>query len=159
MQNATQVIEQLSGVHEAIRHYVTEIKDDIISLEALSHQCTGEWSDGQCQFISEKQFDLKQNLQYLEKGLHDHYLKESELLKPLAGEFLMKAINKECHEINKQFEQAKSSISDISRGLPTAKDLTAKTSEARQTLEAFSQLVKDHSRKMDVILKMLRSVI
>ncbi len=71
----------------------------------------------------------------------------------------MKAVSKECREINGRFEQAKSFLSQITQGLPPAEELTAKTAEAKQTLEDFSQLVKEHSQKMDIFLQMLKSVI
>ncbi len=138
---------------------MTELKNNIASLESLSSQCTGEWSSSQCQVIADKQFDLKQNLQYLEKGLQDHYTQESQLLKPLIGDLLMKAVTKECREINTHFEQAKSLLSYISQGTPTAKEMMIKTVEARKVIETFSYLVKEHSQKMDILLHMLKSVI
>lgn len=159
MLDTMQVIEELSGVHEAIRHYVMELNNNIASLESLASQCADEWSSGQCNMISDRQFDLKQNIQYIEKGLHDHYIKENQLLKPFIGDLLMKAVNKECREINNHFDQAKSLLSDISQGLPAAKDLTAKITRARQTVETFNRLVKEHSMRMDSLLQMLKSVI
>ena len=159
MLETKQVIEELSGVHEAIRHYVAELKDNVGDLESLSSQCTGEWNSQQCRTIEERQFDLKQNIQYLEKGLQEHYEKESPLLKPLIGELLMKTISRECQEINSQFERAKALVAELSQGLPTARELSTKTTEARKVIETFSQLVNEHSLKMDMLLQMLKSAI
>ena len=71
----------------------------------------------------------------------------------------MQAVSKDCQGINTQFERAKSLISEIGRGLPTAEELMAKASEVRQAVDNFSQLIKTHSQRMDVLLQMLKSVI
>ncbi len=152
-------IEELSKVHEAIRHYVVEAKKSIDDLVLVSSQCSDEFNSEQCKIIADRQFSLRQTLQYLREGLQDHHQRESLLLKPLIGDVLMNAINKECSEITKQFERVKAALEDTDRSQLSSADLLVKTKRARQAVETFSSLVDAHSRKMDTILQMLRNAL
>jgi predicted RNA binding protein with dsRBD fold (UPF0201 family) len=157
MSETVRTIEELTKVHEAIRHYVTGVKVNIGDLESVSSQCSGEFDSEQCKIVADRQFSLRQNLQYLREGLQDHHQREGILLGPLIGDILMNAVNKECSEITKQFERVKVVLEAIEQSQLSPTDLAVKTKQARQAIETFSNLVESHSRKMDTILQMLRS--
>ncbi len=152
-------IGELSKVHEAIRHYVVEAKKSIDDLVLVSSQCSDEFNSEQCKIVADRQFSLRQTLQYLREGLQDHHQRESLLLRPLIGDVLMNAINKECSEITRQFEKVKAALEDTEQSQLSPTDLLVKTKQARQAIESFSNLIESHSREMDTILQMLKNAI
>lgn len=157
MSEPMRTIEELTKVHEAIRHYVMEMKKSMVDLVLVSSQCSDEFNSEQCRIIADRQFSLRQTLQYLREGLQDHHQRESLLLGPLIGGTLMNAVDKECSEITKQFEKVKAALKDADQSQLSPIDLLTKTEQARQTVETFSNLVDSHSRRMDTILQMLKN--
>jgi hypothetical protein len=155
MSETGRTIDELSRVHEAIRHHVTRVKESIAELERMSSQRSGEFNSDQYKTITDRQFNLRQSLQYLREGIQEHHRQESLLLTPLVG-VLIRAVNIECSEITKQFEEVNAALASAGRSQLRPTDLAIELKQARELMETFSSLVENHSRKMDSILEMLR---
>ena len=150
-------IDELSRVHEVIRHYVRDAKKSIDDLAVVSSQCHDQFSPEQCKTIVERQFSLAQSLRYLHEGIEDHRLQESVLLRPLVGEILMKSVDRERNEINKAFETASAELEGIDESPASPTDLPARVRQGAQAMDTFSRLIEIHSSRIDTILEMLRN--
>ena len=155
MSETGRTIEELSRVHEAIRHHLTQLKESIDGLERTSSQGAGEFNSEQHKTIVDSQFNLRQSLQYLREGIQEHHRQEILVLTPLVG-VLIRAVNKECSEITREFEKVNAALAIADRSQLTPAYLAAGLKQAREMMETFSSLVENHSRKMDSILEMLR---
>jgi hypothetical protein len=57
-------IEELSKVHEAIRHYVMEAKESVDDLGLVAPQCSDEFNSEQCKIIADRQFSQRMQRDY-----------------------------------------------------------------------------------------------
>ncbi len=152
-----EVLAELSRAHEAIRHYVDETRKDVSDLDALSASCTDRFDQGQCKSVSDRQYNLRQNLQFLRKGLEDHYEQENRLLNPIIGTALAQSVDRECSEIASLFEEATGILGDAELAEMRPEDLAEVTKRAKTATDRLADRVASHSRNIDTVISMLRN--
>ncbi len=154
-----EVLAELSRVHEAIRHYVDETRKDVSDLDAISSSCTGRFDQRQCKSVSDRQYSLRQNLQFLRKGLEDHYEQENGLLNPIIGTALAQSVDRECSEIASLFEEAAGILGDAELEEMRPEDLAEATKRAKVAADRLADRVGSHSRNIDTLISMLKDAI
>ncbi len=150
---------ELSRVHEAIRHYVDETMKDVGDLDVISSACTGQFDEKQCKSVSDRQFSLRQNLQFLHKGLEDHHDRETALLNPMIGAALARSVDRECNEITSLFDEATDILKNAELAEMSPEDLAEVTKKAKQATDKLAERVASHSRNIDTLISMLKDAV
>jgi hypothetical protein len=147
-------VDNLLGEHAAIRGHL----DLVIGL-------TREWkrflrsygpvskSQKKLRDISEKRVSLIQAMGYLEDGLKNHHKHEDEVMPPLIGELLMRAIRIEHSEILEFFIKINSLLVNANLEL-----FLEKGADVMNSIEELSSLASAHSSKEDGILFFLKKL-
>ncbi len=154
-----EALAELSRVHEAIRHYVNETKKDVSDLDAIAASCTGRFDQRQCKSVSDRQYTLRQNLQFLRKGLEDHHDRETGLLNPIIGAALAKSVDRECSEITSLFQEATEILKNAELAEMRPEDLADVTKKAKAAADRLADRVASHSRNIDTLISMLKNAI
>lgn len=89
--------ERLMQEHEAIQaniRLISGLVDDLNALSNLKESFT-DLSQYQVNYLRDKQLNLKRAITSLKDGLLEHYSREEDLMRPLVGSPLMRAIKRE----------------------------------------------------------------
>lgn len=147
--------------HHTIRGNIKLVGDSVSDLEALFslQKARPDLILSSPEKLVEKQQRLQQTLSYLDEGLKNHFSFEENLLPPLFGEFLMKALILDHRAIKGQIEAAKSLVADTRFEGMSQKELLSRKSQIQQKIDAILQSVEDHAAREETILKMLKKAL
>ena len=165
------IIQRILNEHQDIRGDLKLIGDSVSDAETLFilEKERSDWTSAQLGALAKKQNKLQQTLSFLDEGLKNHFTFEEELLAPLIGEVLMRALTLEHEEIGKEINEAKSLLAEtkleefnqeeplLKEGyLKNAFELLSKESRIKQAINNIFILVEKHAAKEAEILEMVR---
>jgi hypothetical protein len=113
----------------------------------------------QLKILEEKRFNVEQNLLTVESALRNHYQNEKEFLRPLLGNLLKEAIDKEAIEIMDHFNQAKSEVIHTDLKQSEREKVMAEVLKIKQATDRFSQQIEAHTTKIDGVLKLIEDIL
>lgn len=151
-------VEELIAEHRSIRDSVKLVGDSVSDQEALNslRSAGSDWVPGRLEFLSQKQSRLKQTLNYLEEGLQNHFAREEEVLPPVLGEFLMRALRLEHQEIVETIDRARSVAVDTKLEGMSQEALESQDAEIRQTVDGLCRMIEGHADKEDLMLETVK---
>lgn len=153
---SSEIIKRIMEEHLSIKSHVKLVGDSVGDYEALA-KLSGEsvdWIPGRSGDLEGKQDRLKQTLGYLDEGLKNHFALEEELLPPLLGDLLMRALTVEHQKINKEIDRAKSLVHGIELQGLGRDEMLSKQAKVRQVIGNIGKLLESHSAKEEVLLEM-----
>ncbi len=145
-------IDSLIGEHVAIRGQMELIRGltqdwgHLLDSKELVPQ-----NQDQLQALMDKRSSLKQAMGYLEDGLKNHHAHEDEIMPPLAGSLLMKAIRIEHEEMLKMMDNINSLV--INANLEV---FLKKGADLIQLINDLRKFASIHSSREDGILFFLK---
>jgi len=151
------IISRVLEEHRAIKGHIKLVGDSISDQEALASltQARADWIPGQQEILAEKQKKLQRALSFLYEGLKKHFSFEEELLPPLLGELLMRALILKHMEIIKQISEVKPIVADIKLEGLSRDELLSEESFIQRAINKTCQLVEYHTEEEEVILEMV----
>jgi hypothetical protein len=161
MPDALAVITRVISEHHAIREHVKLAGDTVNDIEALItlQRANAQWTQSSIAALAEKQNRMRQVISFLEQGLKNHFAFEEKALPPLFGNLLMKAIMHEHHEISRQIEHAKTTLTDIKLEGLEQRELLSKKSQIQKTISSICQEVEEHAYHEETILNMMKKAL
>ena len=147
--------------HENLRNHVKLVGDSLSDYEAKGNviKVQKDWQPVQSGYEVAELERLREKFLVLETGLQNHFTLEEELLPPLLGEFLIKALLIEHGRIKGGLKKLKSAVSSMVEGGLTREEFLTRNSELRQLMENLRSLLDSHARREDTILFMLKIVL
>jgi hemerythrin len=151
-------VEELIAEHRSIRDSVKLVGDSVSDQEALNslRSAGSDWVPGRLEFLSQKQSRLRQTLSYLEEGLQNHFAREEDVLPPVLGEFLMRALRLEHQEIVKAIDRARSVAADTRLERMSQEALMSQDAEIKRVVSSLSRLIEEHADKEDLMLETVK---
>ena len=150
-------INEIIEEHRTIRGSVKLVGDSVSDQEVLISLkiIRSDWIPGRLELMSEKQRKLKQTMSFLEEGLRNHFSKEEEVLPPVLGEFLMRALLMEHQKIIERIDGVRSMVADNRLEGLAETELMSKDSEIEQEVNDFCRLIEEHADREELILEMV----
>ncbi len=150
-------IDEILEEHRTIRSGVKLVGDSVSDKEALASlkSMRSDWTPGRLELMSEKQRRLKQTMSLLEEGLHNHFVKEEDVLPALLGEFLMRSLILEHQEIIGKIDEVRLVATDSKLEGLTEAELEYKDSGTKQKVSDFSRRLEEHADKEELMLEMV----
>lgn len=151
-------IRKVIEEHQAIREHIKLVGDSMGDQEAISRlQSAGtDWFPGQSKAPTETQKKTQQALTALDEGLKSHFTFEEEVLPPLLGELLMKALLLEHQEIITEIIEAKSVVDEIKLEGLNHEELLNKASNLQQKVGNTCFMIEEHANREEILLDMLQ---
>jgi len=161
MGDASTVVERIISEHHAIRGHIKLAGDTVNDIEALFtlQRTQAGWSHTSVTALIEGRDRLLRAISLLEEGLRNHFGFEEEALPALFGEFLMKAVLHEHHEISKQIAGAKTTLAGIELERLEQRELLSKKSMIQQNMDSLSQTIEEHAQHEEIILDMVKKAL
>lgn len=161
MSDALTVITRVISEHHAIREHAKLAGDTVNDIEALVtlQRANALWSQSSIETLIEKQDQMQKAISFLEQGLKNHFTFEEKTLHPLFGDLLMKAILHEHHEISKQIDSAKTTLSNIKLEGLEQRELLSKKSQIQGPITNLNHVVEEHTQHEETILNMMKKAL
>ena len=161
MPDASAVITRVISEHHAIREHVKLAGDAVNDIEALFtlQRAHAGWAQSSITALMEKQNRMQQAINFLEEGLKNHFAFEENILLPLFGELLAKAILHEHHEISRQIENTKTTLANIKLEGLEQRELLSQESGVLRTTNNLSQAVEEHAQHEEIVLNMIKKAL
>jgi hemerythrin len=150
-------VEEIIAEHRSIRGNIKLVGDSISDQEAINslRSAGSDFAPGQLEFLSQKQSRLEQTLSYLEEGLQNHFARDEEILPPVLGEFLMRALRLEHEEIVGAIDRARS-VAAVGLEKMDREALQSQDAEIKRVVDSLSRLVEGHADKEDLMLETVK---
>jgi len=147
--------------HENLRNHVKLVGDSLSDYEARGNvrKAQEDWEPVQSDDEAQEMERLRKTFLVLETGLQNHFTLEEELLPPLIGDFLTRALLIEHGRIKDGIKKVKSSITGMAEVGLTRGEFLSRDSELRQLMENLRSLIDSHAQREDSILFMLKIVL
>jgi len=142
--------------HETIQaniKLISSLADDLITLSNLNENYT-DFSPYQVNYLGDKRLNFKRAIGSLKDGLLDHHNREEQIIRPLVGKPLMKAIKKDCQNIVDQLTEIDWILLNTSPA-----GILYNSGFLKQKVDAMCQSLSDNCRKKDSILELLKKTI
>jgi len=151
-------IEYVSTEHTNIRRVVNSVGNAMSDLDTLFRLETERFnlSLAPLQILSEKSARLAKIIDSLWKDLKEHFAYEEENLTDVLGATLSKALKMEHAEIAREMEYVKTIISGSSFDGLTQPEMLAKKSNLQQAIGKLCQMIEDHAKDEDVLVKLVK---
>ena len=161
MLDALAVITRAISEHHTIRGHIKLAGDTVNDIEALFalRRAQSGLSQSSITALIEKQNQLLQTFSFLEQGLKNHFGFEEKALPPLFGELLMKALLHEHHEIDKQIETAKTTLTNIKLEGMDQQELLSKRPVIQRNIDNLCRTVEEHASHEEIILTMIKKAL
>ena len=161
MPDALAVIKRTISEHNAIREHIRLAGDTVNDIEALItlQRAHAGWTQSSIEALGEKLSRMQQAISFLEEGLKNHFTFEEKALPLLFGDLLMKAILREHHEISKQIESAKTTLSNIKLEGLEQRELLSQKSGLQETINHLCQAVEEHAQHEEIVLNMMKKAL
>jgi hemerythrin len=153
---SAEIIKRTIEEHMSLKSDIKLVGDSVSDYEALAKLASEstDWIPGSSDDLREKQDKLRQTLGYLDEGLRNHFAFEEELLPPLLGDLLMRALAQEHQRIGREIDRAKSLVDSMELQGLGRDELISKQSKVKQVINNICKLIEDHSGKEEVLLGM-----
>ncbi len=161
MSDALAAITRVISEHHVIRGHIKLAGDTVNDIEALItlRRADAQWTQSPIGALTEKQSQMQQATSFLEQGLKNHFAFEEKALPPLLGDLLMKAILHEHHEISRQIDTAKTTLSSIKLEGLEQQELLSQKSGVQGIINNLRQTVEKHMRHEEIILNMMKKAL
>jgi hemerythrin len=147
-------IDSLIGEHIAIRGHLELIRGLNRDREKLLVSAKPTQQDyGRFKVLEDKLASLRQAMAHLEDGLKDHHHHEEDVMPPLVGELLMKAIQIEHSETLQTMGEIRSQVASTN-----PEDFLEKGTNLIQRIDELCSFATSHSLKEDGILLFLKKL-
>ncbi len=165
------IIKRFLEEHQNIKGDLKLFGDSVNDTEVMLglEKARSDWTPAQLGAVAKKQERLQETLSLVDRGIRHHFTFEEELLGPLVGEVIMRALTLEHEEIAKEIDEAKLLLAEsklevlnqeelLSKGghLKKALELLSEESRIKQAFNNISVLVGKHAAKESEILEMVR---
>jgi hypothetical protein len=144
--------EKLMHEHETIQanvRLISGLADDLIALSNLKESFT-DFSPYQLNYLGDKRLNFKRAIGSLKDGLLDHHNREEEIIRPLLGKPLMKAIKKDCQDILEKLIEIDWILLNTSPA-----GILFNSAFIKFKVDAMCQRLIENCRKKDSILELL----
>ena len=147
--------------HENLRNHVKLFGDSLSDYEARGsvRKAQRNWQPVHSGDEAEELEHLRETFLVLESGLQNHFTLEEELLPPLLGEFLTRALLIEHGRIKEGIKKVKSSVTGMAVEGLSKEEFLSRDSELRELMEILRSLIDSHAQREDTILFMLKLVL
>jgi len=147
--------------HENIRNHVKLVGDSLSDYEARGSmkKAQKDWLPESSGHETEELEHLRETFLVLEQGLQNHFTFEEELLPPLLGESLTRALLIEHGRIRENIRKTKSMVTTMAVEGLSREEFISRDSELRQSMEDLRSLLDSHALREDAILSMLKTVL
>ncbi len=154
MYDRSPTIESLMNEHSAIRGHME-----------LVHELIKEWdklldpeeavlkSPDKMRTVTTKRRSLMQAMGYLEEGLKNHHLHEDNVMPPLVGDLLWRAIRLEHEEMLERLDKVDSLL--LNAGIES---FVEKGTEIMQSIAGLVRVISSHSVREDGMLYFLKKL-
>lgn len=161
MPDALTIVTKIVSEHHAIKGHIKLAGDTVNDIEALFalQRTQSGWGRTSVTALVEKRDQLLQTISFLEEGLKNHFGLEEELLPPLLGKFLMKAVLEEHRGILGQIESARTTLVDMELEGLGQRELLSKKSVIQQSVDSLCQTVEEHAQREETILNMIKKTL
>ena len=158
MEDSLTMINRLIEQHQAIRGHLKLVGDSISDAEAVAslEATQDDWIPGRPGILAEKQKKLQQMLRSLDEGLKNHFAFEEEALPPLLGELFMRALILDHQQINKEIDEARSTVAATGLEGLSREESLSRESYVQQVANSLCDLVEEHATREETILGMLQ---
>ncbi len=158
MEDSLTMINRLIEQHQAIRGHLKLVGDSISDAEAVAslEATQDDWIPGRPGILAEKQKKLQQMLRSLDEGLKNHFAFEEEALPPLLGELFMRALILDHQQINKEIDEARSTVAATGLEGLNREESLSRESYVQQVANSLCDLVGEHATREETILGMLQ---
>ena len=158
MEDYLAIVRRIIEWHQTIREHVKLVGDSISDREALIslERTRADWVPGRPGLLAETQKKLQRVMSFLDDGLKKHFAYEEEVLPPLLGELLMRALILEHRETMKEINEGKSIAAQTGLEGLSREELLSKESQIQETINSMGRLVEEHLAKEERILEMLQ---
>lgn len=155
------IIGRIRDAHQTLRGHIKLVGDSISDEEAVSslRGAHSDWIPGRPEILAEKQKKLQRTLGFLAEGLTNHFAFEEEVLPPLLGELLMRALILDHREINREIDEAKLIVAATQLGELSREELLSRESHIQRVINSINRQVEDHATREEAILDMLERVL
>lgn len=103
--------------------------------------------------------NLQLALSFLAEGIQRHYSHEEQVMPPLFGELLMKAIIVEHRQIQAQLDRVTSLINDAVQKAGLQQNISSENQAIRLIIEEVCQKIETHGLIEDAIFTLLKNVV
>jgi len=152
------IIRRIIDEHQVFKGHVKLIGDSISDYEALAAvaKARADLIPGRLEALSEKQNKLRQTMSFLHDGLENHFAFEEQVLPPLLGELLTRALILEHQEIRDEINEAAPLVINTRLEGLSREELLSTESHIQQVIDSLCHLVEEHATKEEAILEMLQ---
>jgi hypothetical protein len=161
MWDTSTVVARVISEHHAIRGHIKLAGDTVNDIEALFtlQRTESGWSQTSVTALMEQRDRLLQAVTSLEEGMQNHFRFEEEVLPPLFGELLTKAILHEHHRISGQIRGIRTTLANIRLEGPDQRELLSNKSVVQQDINNLSQTIERHAQHEEIILSMMKQAL
>ncbi|MBN1643703.1 MAG: hemerythrin domain-containing protein [Dehalococcoidales bacterium] len=160
MEDALEVIEKVISQHSKLTENVKTTGEKMNDIDAvfISQRETYKTAHGVSSVnnLLDKRDQLLQSVNILGDGLKKHFDYEEKVLPLVFGEFLMKDVLHDHHEILEKIENARASLVKLEK--LNREELPAKRLEILQNINDISKTVLNHKRYEEKILNLTKTV-
>jgi regulator of sigma D len=158
MASEIEIINQVIAQHQIIRLNLQGVQSSLTDFDALFslQKAQSRWVQSSVDKLSDQKRQLQVALNQVQKGLDGHFSWEEQVLPPLFGEVLMKALLFVHGEIKRQIEQTISTVDNSNIEGLDQKNLLAQKSRLHEATAAISRMVEEHATLEEQILGMMK---
>ncbi len=161
MQNQLAVIDRIIAEHHVIREHLKLVGDRVNDVEALFslQKVDSAWAQSSIETLLEKQKQLIQTINALQEGAQNHFQFEEDMLPPLFGEVLMKALRFE-HRINlEQINKTKAITTETKLDRLKPEEMLSKKTVIQRSISNLLQVIEEHAHHEETIFRMIRKAL
>jgi hypothetical protein len=154
-------IDRIIAEHRMIKGHLKLVGDSTSDQEALIalKSTRSEWTPQRVDIMSEKMSKLSQTVGSLREGLLNHFHLEEDVLPPILGKILMRALLREHQKIVNKISEINSIIADARLEELSQDELAAKDTGLSQLTVSLSRLIEGHAEKEEQMLDMAKQVL
>ena len=154
-------IDRIIAEHQMIKGHLQLVGDSTSDQEALItlKSARSEWTPQRVDIMSEKINKLSQTVGSLREGLLNHFQLEEDILPPILGKILMRALLREHEEIMGKISEVNSMLASTRLAELSQEELAAKDTALSQTTNSLSRLIEGHAEKEEQMLDMAKQVL
>lgn len=152
MLNTITGFEKLMQEHEVIMantRQITGATDNLLALSDLQDS-TVNFTDYQVSYLSDKRVNLKRAIASLRDGLMDHQSREEEMISPLVGITIIRAIKLQHREVLELLAEIDWILLNVS---PVG--ILFNSSFLKQKMDIMCQLLSSHCARENSVLELL----
>jgi hypothetical protein len=156
-----EIIRQVLAQHKVIFGQLESASESVSDMEALLklEKARADLNLGYQKTLTEKRAEIERIIAPIDRGLRKHYSFEEEVLPPMLGRVLTKALISEHKHLLFQMEQMISLLTEINAEGLTQSQALGKESLIYERLDNLRRNKMDHLNREEAILLTLQNVI